>query len=552
MTKPKLDIRQLIREGKISTDKAGQLVALEVYENSGMLKESDMRALKETVKDARRYNAYMDGVNHIGRIDNAIAGIMTDARLSTVRIGWTLSEIRFTVRALYQVPRVRVVTPEGYKRLGDDKRERRLKRTYTLMTLYHIIAESIIENPVNKTQKDAVAALKAEAEEHKNENNFYGIDLIDKGYEIWAGWTAYYDAQGFTLADLADDLPDYHALVLSIITQAHKDRKLSIDPATVPLEKWHKTPLKGSELKTLGGVTKLLDDSINLPESRDNVLDEYDDEGETKDNPAGRTERADYELYSQKYAIITRPYLYKNELTDGELDPSKDYYSRDLDQWTSPRFGYGALRHLSDERGMENDMALSLIKQKRHELIEALRLLLVLTKWRERSGELLGISKADRFVAQTKRVSPTVIYDEYNNHRDIYYGALSGEQVIDPQYLEYLELLRQALAPLHNPDTYNALSKEEKAMLFNPTQEGDVLAYDKNPPNTLDGIMKYRSLKDPYALTEAMLTEHKTVADCLALINGMSLEGIASVYEQITDDLIALETPIIERTKDAV
>ena len=95
MTKPKLDIRQMIRDGKIDTDKAGQLVALEVYENSGMLKESDVRALRETSKDPRRYNAYMDGVNLVGRLDNTIAGLMTDARLTTLRIAWGLSEIRF-------------------------------------------------------------------------------------------------------------------------------------------------------------------------------------------------------------------------------------------------------------------------------------------------------------------------------------------------------------------------------------------------------------------------------------------------------------------------
>ena len=51
MTKPKLNIREMIKSGEIDTAKAGQLVSLEVYEQSDMLKESDLRALRETAKD---------------------------------------------------------------------------------------------------------------------------------------------------------------------------------------------------------------------------------------------------------------------------------------------------------------------------------------------------------------------------------------------------------------------------------------------------------------------------------------------------------------------
>ena len=50
MTKPKLDIRQMIRDGKIDTDKAGQLVALEVYENSGMLKRATLGHFEKPLK----------------------------------------------------------------------------------------------------------------------------------------------------------------------------------------------------------------------------------------------------------------------------------------------------------------------------------------------------------------------------------------------------------------------------------------------------------------------------------------------------------------------
>lgn len=416
MTKPKLDIRQMIREGKIDTDKAGQLVALEVYENSGLLKESDVRALRETSKDPRRYNAYMDGVNLVGRLDNTIAGLMTDTQLTTIRIAWALSEIRYTVRTLYQVPPVKIVTPEAYKKLGDEKRERRLKRTYTLMTLYRIVAENIIKNPEGKAQEQAVEQLRKDANpEGGEEGMLYGIDLIEQGYEIWTGWTAYHDGQDFTLADLANDLPEYHALVMDVIKGLHNAKQLSIDPESVALDKWHKTPLKGSELAKMTGI-KLLDECLNLPESRNNALDEYDDpeDAKTKKRESDLSDRAYFEMYSQKYAIISRPDLYKRELKNGVLDLTDDIYLQDYDMWTRPRFGYGALKELSESRDIEEDTALVLLRQKRVELIEGLRILLVMHLWRLKAGKLLRIDKGDRFTAQTRRLSPEGVIDNYN------------------------------------------------------------------------------------------------------------------------------------------
>lgn len=548
MTKPKLDIRQMIKEGKITTDKAGQLVALEVYENSGMLKESDIRALRETAKDPRRYNAFMDGVNLVGRLDNTVAGLMTDARLTTTRIAWALSEIRYTVRTLYQEPPVRIVTPEAYERLGKEKRERRLKRTYTLMTLYRIVAENIVKNPEGKAQEQAVEQLRKETNPKDAEvGMLYGLDLIEQGYEIWTGWTAYHHGQDFTLADLANDLPEYHALAMDVIKGLHKTKQLSNDPESIPLDKWHKTPLKGSELAGMTGI-KMLVDNLNLPESRNNTLDEYDDPSDTKTKERDNdlSDRAIYELYTQKYAVISRPDLYKRELKNGVLDVTDDIYFQDFDMWTKARMGYGALKELSEERGIENDTALEFIKQKRAELIEGLKVLFVLHLWRLKAGKLLGIDKGDRFQAQSGRVSPRVIFADYNNYRDMYLGAFNGENVTNPDYLKYLELLREAIAPLLDMEAYEALSKEEKLNLFSDKIKENYAKRDWLP--SIDGVLGYNQLKDPYELTERWLVEDMIVAECFVRIGDMTLETISSVYEAVTDKLLETEAKIIERT----
>jgi hypothetical protein len=538
----------MIKEGKITTDKAGQLVALEVYENSGMLKESDIRALRETAKDPRRYNAFMDGVNLVGRLDNTVAGLMTDARLTTTRIAWALSEIRYTVRTLYQEPPVRIVTPEAYERLGKEKRERRLKRTYTLMTLYRIVAENIVKNPEGKAQEQAVEQLRKETNPKDAEvGMLYGLDLIEQGYEIWTGWTAYDNGQDFTLNDLANDLPEYHALVMGVINGLHKAKQLTIDPESIPLDKWHTTPLKGSELAGMTGI-KMLDDNLNLPESRNNTFDQYDDPSDTKTKERDNdlSDRAYYELYAQKYAVLSRPDLYKRELKNGVLDVTDDIYYQDFDMWTKARMGYGALKELSEERGIENDTALEFIKQKRAELIEGLKVLFVLHLWRLKAGKLLGIDKGDRFQAQSGRVSPRVIFADYNNYRDMYLGAFNGENVTNPDYLKYLELLREAIAPLLDMEAYEALSKEEKLNLFSDKIKENYAKRDWLP--SIDGVLGYNQLKDPYELTERWLVEDMIVAECFVRIGDMTLETISSVYEAVTDKLLETEAKIIERT----
>ena len=551
MTKPKLNIREMIRSGEIDTARAGQLVSLEVYEQSDMLKESDIRALRDTAKDKLLYNRYMDGINAIVGNRNAISGISETARLNLMTIKWILAELRFTVSAYYKAQPVRILTPEAYEREGKEKRERRLKRTYTLVTLYRLLAEALIKTPQDKTEEALVEQLRKDANyEGAEEGMLYGIDLIEQGYEIWDGWTAYHKAQGFTLNQLADDLPEAHAHIMTKLKALHKAKKLSIDPESVPLDKWHKTALKGSELANLDDIPYIAD-CLNVAESRENPLDEYDDEGEIKERENDLSDRALFEQYSQKYAIISRPYLYKRELKDGILDVTEDIYAHDFDIFTRPLYGYGVTKLHSGKTPTDpDDLALTYLTRQKRELEYNLACLLPLTEWRLKAGKLLGVNNGDRFKRDSDVIAPSGLYDDYNSIRLMYYGAFNGEYVVQPEYQEYVNQVQSKLGVLFDEELYTKLSDEDKAKLFKETKADELFQYHKNPPESIDDIVSYNLIKDPVKLiNDSLASRYKVVSQALALVEGMTLDTIASTYSEIGDLIIPLYKDVVANEK---
>lgn len=541
----------MIRNGEIDTAKAGQLVSLEVYEQSDMLKESDLRALRETAKDKLLYNRYMDGINAIVGNRNAISGISETARLNLMTLKWVLAELRFTVSAYYKAQPVKIVTPEAYEREGKEKRERRLKRTYTLVTLYRLLAEALIKTPQDKTEEALVEQLRKDANPEDGEDGMlYGIDLIEQGYEIWDGWTAYHKAQGFTLNQLAEDLPEAHALIMTKLKALHKAKKLSIDPESIPLDKWHTTPIKGSELANLDDIPYIAD-CLNVAESRENPLDEYDDEGETKDRADDLSDRALFEKYSQKYAIISRPYLYKRELKDGVLDVTEGIYALGFDIFTRPLYGYGVTKVYSGKTPTDpDDLALKYLTRQKRELEYNLACLLPLTEWRLKAGRLLGISKGDRFTRDSEVISPSNLYDDYNSIRLMYYGAFNGEHVVRPEYQEYVNQVQSKLGVLFDEDMYRKLSDEDKAKLFKTEGASDIFDYHKNPPKDPNSLVTYNLLKDPVQLiNDSLAYRYKVVSQALALVEGMTLDTIASTYSEIVDLIIPLYKDVVSNEK---
>lgn len=455
MTKPKLNIREMIRSGEIDTAKAGQLVTIENYTGDGLLSESDVRALRDTAKDAKLYNAYMHGGKELRDTELLLTAISAEAKLGIQKLAWIGAELKYTIETYYSPPRAIALTEEAYKRLGKEKRERRLKRTYTLVTLYRIIAENFIYNEDKLTETEQKAVKKAkEYPEDTQEGYLYGLDLIDnrKGEpsEYWRGWIPYYNgiSQEYdeelpkldTIDKLEEEIGDLHTLNVGAIQYLYKEKKLDIpDPNTTPLNQWHKTPIKGSELAKIEENLPYLQDILNRTEW--SLLDDYKDEGETIEQASNRSI---FENYKQAYAIIKNPEKYR--LKEGILDI--DSYDRPL--------AWGLLPEREGKVGAT--MPLKTIKNNRQAINNNLHILYAFSQWRLKAGRLLGVDKTDRFKATTDSLDAIELYNAYEVHRKLLTDHILSETYILPEYQAYTDEILSVYQPLG--DGQEALTKE--------------------------------------------------------------------------------------------
>jgi len=456
MTKPKLNIREMIRSGEIDTAKAGQLVTIESYTGDGLLSESDIRALRDTAKDAKLYNAYMHGGKELRDTELLLTAISAEAKLGIQKLAWIGAELKYTIETYYTPPRVVAMTEEAYKRLGKDKRERRLKRTYTLVTLYRIIAENFIynEDKLSETEQKAVKKAK-EYPEEAQEGYLYGLDLIDsrKGepIEYWRGWIPYYNgiSQEYdeelpnldTIDKLEEEIPEIHSLIVGAVRYLYKEKKLDIpDPNTTPLNQWHKTPIKGSELAKIEENLPYLQDILNRPEY--SLLDDYKDEGESIEQAHNRSI---FEHYKQAYSILKNPE--KHRLKDGMLD-IMDSLDRPL--------AWGLLPEREGKVGAK--MPLETIKNNRQAINNNLHILYAFSQWRLKAGRLLGVDKTDRFKDTTDSLDAIELYNAYEVHRKLLTEHILSETYILPEFQSYTDEILKAYQPLG--DGQEALTKE--------------------------------------------------------------------------------------------
>jgi hypothetical protein len=516
MTKPKLNIREMIRSGEIDTAKAGQLVTVNYYTKNGLISDSDERALRETAKDARLYNAYMAGGRELREAEIFLIALSSEAKLGIQKLAWIGAELKYTIETYYQPPRVVALTEEAYERIGKEKRERRLKRTYTLVTLYRILAENLIKYPETKAEEQAVAKLKEDANPKEAETGTcYGIDLIDpdgKGdvIEYWRGWTPYhfYNKKLDTIADLAEELPEAHAYIIERLQAFYKAKKLSIDPESVPLDKYHETELKGSELAGMETDIKLLQDLLNRTEH--SLLDAYKDEGEdeqTADN------RSIFEKYMQSYAILKTPEaISPYELKDGVIDPNKNTLDRPL-SW-----GYSPDRK---EGTVGATMPLETIKNNREAISSNLYILYAFNKWRQKAGELLGVIKADEFKSMTEHLDAKELYHTYEVHRRLLIDQINAQSYILPEYRDYTDEIVSLYQPIgDNSENYNAFLnapiKDSEAKKLDPV--GDIFKANKYVTKALEHIegVTIHSLADSFyelrdILQPILDSKHKTL-----------------------------------------
>ena len=513
MTKPKLNIREMIRSGEIDTARAGQLVTLSYYTRSGLLSDSDERALRETAKDARLYNAYMGGGRELHEAEIFLIGLSGEAKLGIQKLAWIGAELRHTIDTLYTPPRVIALTEDGYKRIGKEKREKRLKRTYTLVTLYRALAENLIKYPEGKDEERILADLKQYPED-ATEGNVYGIDLIDPNgrgevIEYWRGWIAYYNglsqeydeelAKLDTIDKLAEEIPEAHAIIMTKLEALYKAKKLSIDPQSIPLDKWHKTPLDGSELAQIAEEIPLVRDLLNSTEH--SLLDEYKDEGETEEQASNRSI---YEKYDQAYAILKNPEGYR--VKDGILQT--DSVNRPRSIW-----GY---RGEDKYDSMGAKAPLDIIKNNRETIRSNLHILYAFSQWRQKTGELLGIDKTDEFKAMTGQLDAIELYNTYEVYRSLLVDNITSEIYILPEYRKYTDMIVEAYKPL-----------------------GD----ESDEANYKGLLHKRDAMREVIETVESIYKRDKSVAKALKTLDDMTIYSIKDSFYAMRDAL----SPLIER-----
>lgn len=512
MTKPKLNIREMIRNGEIDTAKAGQLVTVKYYTKSNLISDSDETALRETAKDAKLYNAYMAGGRELHEAEIFLVGVSSEAKLGIQKLAWIGAELKHTIDTLYTPPRVIAVTEEGYKRIGKEKRGKRLKRTYTLVTLYRVLAENLIKYPEGKDEEKILADLR-EYPEDAQEGYVYGIDLIDpngKGdvAEYWRGWIAYYKGLSQehdeelgkleTIDELAESIPEAHKVLMTKLEALYKEKKLSIDPNSIPLNQWHKTPLDGSELAKMEGDIKHLSDILNKTEAT--LLDEYKDEGETEEQA---TNRHIYEKYDQAYAILKDPEENRYSVKDGVLQ---------TDSLTRPRSVWG-YRGDGKYDTVGAKSPLTIIKENRATIRTNLLIMYAFSQWRKKTGELIGVANTDEFKAMTEQLDAIELYNTYEVYRALLIDNIVSEIYILPEYRKYTDMIVEAYKPIGDAKD----EEKYKGLLY-----------------------KTLPMQELYDTIEAVYKRDKYVAEALKVLDNMTIYNIKDSFYDMREALLPL------------
>ena len=525
--KPKLDIRTMIREGKISSDRAGQLIALDNYAG-GILTDSDERALRETAKDQQRLNSYIRGSNKLNHIEIALQMEMLEIDRDINWIAWALSAIKFTTVLDNTIPAVQIVTQEKYDRIPEEKHTLRKARTYNLMTLYRAVLEDIIQNR-RKEYKAIVDDLEQTAKEGREgqylidtktdeeQHLLYGMDLIDNADEYYIGWTPFNDHADYALADLAEDIPELHAAIMDELRRLHKDKQLTIDPVSVELNAYRDTPLAGSELDKMD-IQRLKQwmtavEGTPLDDYAHNALDKTPRSTEIMGQEAISSDQEAAAVTSkyQKYAILQNA---------GERDTVDGIYKMDFIQRIAygPMFGYSAKakgeaaskQHAETDETLVKGMARS-----RGAIIYNAKLLTIFLAWRERAGQLLGINKADEWQQKSSQLDLLRRYEMYESYRITYQLDDIRSYIADRDALEYIDAVEAATAPLYDAIPLDGLATHEMEQ-----EERSKVLHSHHPSKEM--------MAD-------WISQDERIQKGLKLIEAMDLSSITSTADKLSD-----------------
>lgn len=507
MTTPKIDYRQLIRDGKITDDRAGQLIALDNYEGD-ILTDGEESALRRGVKNTSILSDYISGSNRLLRMEPTYLAAATEIDRDINYLMWALSAIKHTAVVAYKEPEVKIVTEEKYKRLPEEKHQLRKQRTYRLITLYQAIVEDIIYN--RRTQHETlIEQLESDAKEGKargwgEDSNVYGMDLIDNAWEIYDGWSGH-EQGDFTLAHFAEDLPELHVLVMDEMRQLHKQGKLTLDPDSISLEAYKDTKLSGEELDSID--IKRIQQWFTALEGRESPLDDY---WQDQFIPKHQQESAIIATKYQKYAIIQNP---------GERNVEDGFFKRDI-LWKmedGPLFGYTREGDKAiDEATGFDKLLLHRLARCRNSIILNAKLITMFVEFRQKAGRLLHIDKSDSFIARSEDTfNLKNRYQQYQAWTSIYQLSDIQAQISDTKALDYLQQVEKAVVPLY--DQKSTETKEAKL------GETSININKADHPSTTD--------------TDEWIKQDPYVQRGLAMVEEMTLSNIEQTSDRLLDVL---------------
>lgn len=498
-----LDIRGLIRDGKLSDKRMGQLLALDIIESSvdnpnAILSDADERAIRASGKP-NILNQYINGANYVNSklLPNLhISGVTLSRQIRIVEN--QLDQIKLAYATMYTPSIVIALTEEAYKKEGLKKRERRLKREYNLGVVLAIIIEDIFTNPRSDKEKQAIEDNKAFIKTMDNPDS-----QIEVGYRLIEGkGLTDEEREGTSIVDLILCVPQTESYIEVIKDRLFSDYKPLLDLLKIKDKDDERITAQHYDLKFKGDILakvkdKALERQLNTPESSRCFFDEYDDNDKYDMKKDGYSLRRLYEQYDQTYAIIkdtNKFYGSRRGLDDGVLYTYEDKLDERLFSPTTGmiknllayRAGYAKGSLCNIDAPIENQVPLKGLRRNIDSIDSMGAVLYLRHKIYKKAGQLLGIDKSEQFKEYLDSELMNIYYllADYEQVRTTFIMSII-EVYVRPEYQDYhAQVLKsvRSIVGLDYDKELERLTKEYK------TEKTEV---EKNKDDSLEKKVLY-------------------------------------------------------------
>lgn len=547
-----LDIRGLIKDGKLSDRRMGQLLALDIIESTlnshtSLLSDADERAIRASGKP-EVLNKYIDGANiitqrgftELGLLGGIIEGLNNEIRQ-------LYEELKISYSTTYCPPTVIALTEEAYKKEGLKKRERRLKRKYPLSAILALIVRDVMDNPRDDTEKEA------------REDCIKNLEEIGDGGSVryLTGDITAEDREEHTLDQLI--LPSVNSRKLLKVVEGRLDTdfpvlmtalKLTSDDSRITDDPYNLT-FNGDILADV--KVDYIQKALNATESYPDILDDYDDNDITDMKIDDYSVRRLYEQYDQTYAIIKDTSRFRGEameLDEGILNLStdrKEYDDKGEDRELFvesthnlyPILAYRAKQKkgtmVNWDKPIEEQYPLHKITPYINTIEGTAKRMLLVYKWLDKSLSLLGANKskmATHFLHGDGEslASPYILLGNYALYRSFFFNSLASSYVY-PEYQDYHLAVLKAIRPIFEDEkklTPEDEKDRKKCKIIDFTIRSEklhiVLSYDSFKKDENEQLIEAHYMRD---------AEYREASE---LIEKMDIGGISSTLMTIFSD----------------